>query len=64
MCRGAQLIEAYRAKQMKIQTEHENEILDKIKMKMDRIKEIQKKYTAVKEEPRTHAGGKWLLMFR
>lgn len=55
--RGATLIEAYRAKQMKIQGDHEKEILQKIKLKMDRIKATQQKLQQSITEPETHAQG-------
>lgn len=43
ICRGAELIESLRKKQVKLQAQREMEILQKIKQKMDRIKANQQK---------------------
>lgn len=42
--RGAELIEGLRRKQVKLQIQQEEEILLKIKQKMDRIKANQQKF--------------------
>lgn len=42
--RGAELIEGLRRKQVKLQNQREEEILLKIKLKMDRIKANQQKF--------------------
>lgn len=42
-CTGAELIEEMRAKRMDEQVENERRILEKIKIKMDRIKANQQK---------------------
>ncbi|KOB67005.1 Uncharacterized protein OBRU01_20510, partial [Operophtera brumata] len=57
--RGAELIEELRQKQMKVQEETEKKILEKIKVKMERIKANQKKVQgALSKEPRHHDEGK------
>ncbi|XP_039764794.1 piezo-type mechanosensitive ion channel component isoform X2 [Pararge aegeria] len=56
--RGADLIEELRLKQMTIQEEQESKILDKIKVKMERIKANQKKIQGViAKEPTHHDAG-------
>ena len=57
--RGAELIEELRLKRMQQQVEKENEIIYKIKQKMDRIKATQQKITELELEPKIHAAGKW-----
>ncbi|XP_072936933.1 piezo-type mechanosensitive ion channel component isoform X3 [Epargyreus clarus] len=53
--RGAELIEELRQKQMQVQEEQEVRILEKIKVKMERIKANQKKIQgAMSKEPRHH----------
>ncbi|CAH2240609.1 jg21081 [Pararge aegeria aegeria] len=52
--RGADLIEELRLKQMTIQEEQESKILDKIKVKMERIKANQKKIQGVIAKEPTH----------
>ncbi|CAH0700428.1 unnamed protein product [Spodoptera exigua] len=53
--RGAELIEELRQKQMKIQEDQETKILEKIKVKMERIKANQKKIQgAMAKEPAHH----------
>ncbi|XP_022834650.1 piezo-type mechanosensitive ion channel component isoform X2 [Spodoptera litura] len=53
--RGAELIEELRQKQMKIQEDQEMKILEKIKVKMERIKANQKKIQgAIAKEPAHH----------
>ncbi|XP_050551095.1 piezo-type mechanosensitive ion channel component isoform X5 [Spodoptera frugiperda] len=53
--RGAELIEELRQKQMKIQEDQETKILEKIKVKMERIKANQKKIQgAMAKEPGHH----------
>lgn len=57
--RGAELIEELRQKQMQIQEEQEVKILEKIKVKMERIKANQKKIQGVMtKEPHHHDIGK------
>ncbi|XP_075992565.1 piezo type mechanosensitive ion channel component isoform X2 [Anticarsia gemmatalis] len=59
--RGAELIEELRQKQMKVQEEQEVKILEKIKVKMERIKANQKKIqgalTKADHEPVHHDAG-------
>ncbi|XP_063838505.1 piezo-type mechanosensitive ion channel component isoform X2 [Ostrinia nubilalis] len=56
--RGAELIEELRQKQMQIQEEQEVKILEKIKVKMERIKANQKKIQgAMTKEPHHHDAG-------
>lgn len=57
--RGAELIEELRQKQMKTQEEQEKKILQKIKVKMDRIKANQQKLQGpAYKEPTNHFVGK------
>lgn len=56
--RGAELIESLRKKQVKIQAQREEEILQKIKQKMDRIKANQQKLQPTLSAPKTHYQGK------
>lgn len=60
--RGNELIEELRKKEMKIEAERENTILQKIKMKMDRIKATQKRILE-ENEPKHHAAGNFLRKF-
>ncbi|XP_055598919.1 piezo-type mechanosensitive ion channel component-like isoform X5 [Uranotaenia lowii] len=53
--RGAELIEELRIKEVKLEAERESQILQKIKMKMDRIKATQQKILEPVHEPSTHA---------
>lgn len=55
--RGAELIEALRKKQVKLQATLEEEILQKIKHKMDRIKANQRKLQPAVMQPKTHFEG-------
>lgn len=56
--RGAELIEELRQKQMKVQEDQEVKILEKIKVKMERIKANQKKIQgAMTKEPKHHDAG-------
>ncbi|XP_068621049.1 piezo-type mechanosensitive ion channel component isoform X2 [Battus philenor] len=56
--RGAELIEELRQKQMQVQEEQEIKILEKIKVKMERIKANQKKIQgAMSKEPMQHDAG-------
>lgn len=55
--RGAELIEELRIKDVKLEVERESQILQKIKMKMDRIKATQQKILEPVHEPTTHAKG-------
>lgn len=55
--RGAELIEGLRRKQVKIQAQREEEILQKIKQKMDRIKANQQKLQPALSHPKTHSQG-------
>lgn len=57
--RGAELIEGLRKKQVKIQAQREEEILQKIKQKMDRIKANQQKLQPALAAPKTHFQGKY-----
>lgn len=57
--RGAELIESLRKKQVKIQAQREEEILQKIKQKMDRIKANQQKLQPAITSPKQHYQGKW-----
>lgn len=52
------MIESLRRKQVKIQAQREEEILQKIKQKMDRIKANQQKLQPVISSPKTHYQGK------
>ncbi|XP_052747026.1 piezo-type mechanosensitive ion channel component [Bicyclus anynana] len=63
--RGADLIEELRLKQMTIQEDQESKILDKIKVKMERIKANQKKIHGVMaKEPAHHdAGEQYFIKF-
>lgn len=61
LCRGAELIEALRRKQVKLQAQREAEILQKIKQKMDRIKANQQKLQPTISQPKTHYDGKLIL---
>lgn len=56
--RGAELIESLRRKQVKIQAQREEEILQKIKQKMDRIKANQQKLQPALTNPKQHYQGK------
>lgn len=56
--RGAELIEGLRRKQVRIQATREEEILHKIKKKMDRIKANQQKLQPALTTPKTHFQGK------
>lgn len=48
---------------MKEQEEHEKMVLEKIKVKMDRIKATQEKlHTKTATEPQSHSEGKFLLL--
>ncbi|XP_055643566.1 piezo-type mechanosensitive ion channel component isoform X1 [Toxorhynchites rutilus septentrionalis] len=53
--RGAELIEELRIKDVKQEAERESQILQKIKMKMDRIKATQQKILEPVHEPTSHA---------
>lgn len=57
--RGAELIESLRKKQVKLQAQREEEILQKIKQKMDRIKANQQKLQPALSTPKTHYQGKY-----
>lgn len=57
--RGAELIESLRRKQVKIQAQREEEILQKIKQKMDRIKANQQKLQPALTNPKQHYQGKF-----
>lgn len=59
--RGAELIESLRRKQVKIQAQREEEILQKIKQKMDRIKANQQKLQPALTAPKTHYQGKYTV---
>lgn len=59
--RGAELIESLRKKQVKIQAQREEEILQKIKQKMDRIKANQQKLQPALTAPKTHYQGKYCV---
>lgn len=52
------MIESLRKKQVKIQAKREEEILQKIKQKMDRIKANQQKLQPAIASPKTHYQGK------
>lgn len=58
MYRGAELIEGLRRKQVRLQATREEEILQKIKKKMDRIKANQQKLQPALTAPKTHYQGK------
>lgn len=60
--RGAELIEELRSKEMKVEQEHEIEVLQKLKAKMDRIKATQQKLLESVKEPAHHAKGKSILV--
>ena len=55
--RGNELIEELRKKEMALEADREAQILQKIKMKMDRIKATQQRVLE-ENEPKTHAAGK------
>lgn len=57
--RGAELIESLRRKQVKIQAQREEEILQKIKQKMDRIKANQQKLQPSLSAPKVHHEGEY-----
>lgn len=57
VCRGAELIEALRRKEVKLQGLREASILQKIKQKMDRIKANQRKLLPAVVQPKTHHEG-------
>lgn len=58
--RGAELIEELRQKQMTLQEDQEVKILEKIKVKMERIKANQKKIQgALAKDPIHHDRGKY-----
>lgn len=59
--RGNELIEELRKKEMAQEAEREAQILQKIKMKMDRIKATQQRVLE-ENEPKTHAAGKILII--
>lgn len=59
-CRGAELIEDLRIKDVKKEAERESQILQKIKMKMDRIKATQQKILEPVHDPTTHAKGNFV----
>lgn len=61
--RGAELIESLRRKQVKIQAQREEEILQKIKQKMDRIKANQQKLQPALAAPKTHYQGKYTVVW-
>lgn len=54
--RGNELIEELRVKEMNQEAEREAQILQKIKMKMDRIKATQQRVLE-ENEPKHHAAG-------
>lgn len=56
--RGNELIEELRVKEMNTEAEREAQILQKIKMKMDRIKATQQRVLE-ENEPKHHAAGKF-----
>jgi piezo-type mechanosensitive ion channel component 1/2 len=56
--RGNELIDELRQKEMKAEAEREAAILQKIKMKMDRIKATQQRVLE-EHEPKHHAAGKY-----
>lgn len=62
--RGAELIESLRKKQVKIQAQREEEILQKIKQKMDRIKANQQKLQPSMIGPKDHYDGKYCVCSR
>lgn len=59
--RGNELIEELRKKEMAQEADREAQILQKIKMKMDRIKATQQRVLE-ENEPKTHAGGKKYIL--
>lgn len=61
--RGAELIEQLRKKQVKLQAQREEEILHKIKQKMDRIKANQQKFQPTILQPKTHFQGMLILRY-
>lgn len=61
---GAELIEGLRRKQVKLQAQREEEILFKIKKKMDRIKANQQKLQPSVMQPKTHYQGELLIVFK
>lgn len=60
--RGNELIEELRVKEMNQEAERESQILQKIKMKMDRIKATQQRVLEENEPPHHAAGnfGGWI----
>jgi hypothetical protein len=61
--RGAELIEELRQKQIMEQMERENQILENIKFKMERIKASQMKVQGPSyREPSSHFTGKYSLL--
>lgn len=58
--RGAELIENLHVKQVELQAQREEEILQKIKQKTDRIKANQKKLQPTLTIPTTHFDGKYM----
>jgi hypothetical protein len=54
--RGNELIEELRKKEMALEADREAQILQKIKMKMDRIKATQQRVLE-ENEPKTHPAG-------
>jgi len=58
ICRGAELIEQLRRKRVAAQKEEEQRVLDKIRTKMERIKENQRKMQGENfREPQSHQRG-------
>lgn len=55
--RGAELIEELRRKEVKLQARREEDILQKIKLKMDRIKANQRKLQPAITHPKLHPEG-------
>lgn len=61
--KGAELIEELRQKRMVEQSEEERRILEKIKLKMDKIKANQQKIQGANyREPESHFVGKYLYI--
>lgn len=58
--RGAELIENLHVKQVELQAQREEEILQKIKQKTDRIKANQKELQPTLTIPTTHFDGKYM----
>lgn len=52
------MIEELRSKEMKLEQEHEMQVLQKLKAKMDRIKATQQKLLESAKEPSHHGRGK------